>query len=84
MKIKQLVFEKDSNYVGNEILIAKGVLNDFILTKNLKSENGFFAVWVDNFAVGQFEFEQANQKANEINEEKYNFMNDLLKQWEVK
>lgn len=83
MKIKQLVFVKDSNYIGNEIFVARGILNDFILKKNLKSENGFIVVWVDNFPIGQFELEEAKQKANQINEEKYCFMKNLLKQWEA-
>lgn len=83
MKIKELIFEDDINYVGYPILVADGVLNQFIIRKNPKSDKDFFFVTVDNLQIGQFELEQAKQKANEINEEKYYFMKDLLKQWEA-
>ena len=83
MKIKELVFEKDIDYVGQEIFVAKGILNDFVLKKNLNNEKSFYFLRIDNAPIGQFEFEQAKQEANKRNEEKYYFMKDLLKQWEA-
>lgn len=84
MNIKQLEFQKDIDYVGQDIFVAKGILNNFILKKKLKDEDGLFVVWIDNFPIGQFELEEAIKKANKKNEEKYYFMVNLLKQWEIK
>lgn len=83
MKIKQLVFKEDLDYTGSEIFIAKGILNDFVLKKNIRSEKGLYFLRIDDAPIGQFELEQAIKKANEKNEERYNWLKDLLKRWEA-